>query len=142
MNEHLNLNKEGGLLLRQNKGSIVLTVILGLAVIGLISFIGNSPGKFMLNILMIAVIGFVIFLILRAVMGRRTGDSGGEMKKYKQAVKQSKQKYNIQEEKPKQKSKKAAFGKSRKKRRNRPHLTVIDGKKGINNKEKKDRASN
>lgn len=128
--------------MRQNKGSIVLTVILGLAVIGLISYVGNDPGKFLLNILMIAVIGFVLFLILRAVIKRRSGGTSDEMKKYRQAVKQSKQKYNTQPEKPKQKSKKGTSGKSRRKRRNRPHLTVIDGKKGASNKEKNDRASN
>src|SRR5699024_12859394 len=118
-----------GLRFRQNKGSIVLTVILGLAVIGLISYVGNDPGKFLLNILMIAVIGFVLFLILRAVMKRRSGGTSDEMKKYRQAVKQSKQKYNNQPEKPKQKSKKDKSGKSRRKRRTRPHQTAIDGKK-------------
>lgn len=75
-------------------------------------------------------------------MKRRSGGTSDEMKKYRQAVKQSKQKYNTQPEKPKQKSKKGTSGKSRRKRRNRPHLTVIDGKKGASNKEKNDRASN
>src|SRR5699024_11407602 len=100
-------------LLGQNKGSIVLTVILGLAVIGLISYVGNDPGKFLLNILMIAVIGVVLFLILRAVMKRRSGGTSDAMKKYRQAVKQSKQKYNTQPEKPKQKSNTGTSSKSR-----------------------------
>src|SRR5699024_12303511 len=90
---------------------------------------------------MIAVIGFVLFLILRAVMRRRAGGTRDEMKKYRQAVKQSKQKYNTQPEKPKQKSKKGTSGKSRRKRRNRQHLTVIEGKKHESNKKRNERAS-
>src|SRR5699024_6390385 len=119
-----------------------LTVILGLAVICLISYVGNDPGKFLLNILMSAVIGFVLFLILRTVMKRRSGGNSDEMNKYRNEVKKSKQKYNTKREKPKQKSKKGTSGKSRRKRRNRPNLTVIDGKKGASNKERNDRASN
>lgn len=122
-----------------SKGSIIILFIVGLAVIGLVSSLVNNPGSFLISILVMVGIGFVIFMIMRAVLNRGSVGSSDEMKKYKKAVKQSKVKY--QKEKPSVKKRSSSLEKPkvRKKRKNGPHLTVIEGKKGTN---KKDQASN
>ena len=126
----------------RNKGSIILSIIVGLAVIGFVSSLVKNPSGFLINILVMIGIAFVIFLIVRAVMNRRTEGTSDEMKKYRKAVKQSKQKYQQPEPKGKIKSSRTAPPvKQRKKRRHQPHLTVIDGKKSVS-KQKDDRASN
>lgn len=132
----------------RNKGSFILYFIVGLAVIGLVTSLIRNPGGFLMSIFVMIGIAFVIFMIMRAILNRRSGGTNDEMKKYKQAVKQSKMKYK--QEKPdvkKQvsasstKRRSASGTKSKRKRRQGPHLTVIEGKKGTD-KNKDDRASN
>lgn len=126
----------------RNKGSILLSIIVGLAIIGLVSSLVRNPVSFLMSILVMVGIAFVVFLIVRAVMNRRGTGKSDEMRKYRKAVKQSKLKYN-QEKQPDKKKQSFAVSpvKTKKKRRHRPHLTVIDGKK-TTNKHKDDRASN
>lgn len=127
----------------RNKGSIFLSIIVGLAIIGLVSSLVKNPGGFLVSILVMVGFAFVIFMIVRAVMNRRgTGGNSDEMRKYRRAVKQSKKKYNQPEQVQRPRSSRATPLKTKRKRsRRRPHLTVIDGKKSIN-KQKNNRASN
>lgn len=82
---------------------------------------------------MTVVIAFVLFKIMSAVLERRqTGGNSDEMKKYRQAVKQSKAKY--QQTAPSKIKQSTAKQKRKKRRRNAPHLRVIEGKKNKTNK--------
>lgn len=134
----------------RNIGTIVISVIVGLAVVGLVSSLLKNPGSFLLSILITVVIATILFFILRAVLRNKNEGNSDQMKKYRKAVKQSKNKYQAKDTKMKQKqaakvSKSSAKTKPKKKRhftsRKRSHLRVIEGKKGLD-KDKNDRASN
>src|SRR5699024_9509974 len=93
-----------------------------------------NPGSLLISILLMIGVAFVIFIIMRAVLNRVGPNSGGnstEMKKYRKAVKQSKQKYNTQPKKVNKHSQKIKRTYKRK-RKNVPYLKVIDGKKTSN----------
>lgn len=135
-------------MLGRNKGSFILYFIVGLASIGLVTSLIKNPGGFLMSIFFMIGIAFVIFMIMRAVLNRRSGGNSDEMKKYKQAVRRSKVKYT--KEKPdvrkqisgaSSKRKSTSNSKYKRKRRHGPHLTVIEGKKSTD-KNKDDRASN
>jgi len=123
--------------MRHNKLQFVLYILISLAIIGVVSSLIQNPGSFLVQIFMIVAIAFVVFLIFSYVVQRRSPHTSSEMKKYRQAVKQSKEKYK--QKQPRQRSNNnqsisANLKKSpnqRKKRRikRHSHLRVIEGKK-------------
>lgn len=113
----------------RNKSSIIVYAIIGLALIGIISQLFTNPMAFLKEIFMIIGVGVVLFSVVYLIFFRsRRGTNSNEMKKYKQAVKQSQQKYKktnaLQTTASKQRTHKPI-----KKRNNQraTHLRVIDG---------------
>lgn len=124
---------------RNRKFTIFVYLIIGFAAIGLISQLLGNTVNFLSNLLIMLGIGVAIFgLLYFFVLRKRTPSNTDEMKKYRQAVKQSKTKYN------KRPSTATAASPAKttnipKKRRNKraSHLRVIEG----NKPKGKDRAS-
>lgn len=116
----------------RNKFSIIVYILIGLAILGLFTQLTGNTLRFFINIFIMIGVGLTIFAVIYYVFIKNEEQSD-EMKKYKQAVKQSKAKYS-KANKYKGYSNKPAI----KKRRNRraSHLRVIDGNKD----KKKDRA--
>ena len=120
----------------RGKFPIIIYLIIGFAVVGLISQLFGNTVNFLSNIVMMVVFGAAIFgLIYFFVLRKRGPSNNNEMKKYKQAVKQSKTKYK----QPKQPTTSTKGVIPQKKRRNKraSHLRVIEG----NKEKRKDRAS-
>lgn len=114
---------------------IFMYTLLGFAAIGLVSQLFGNPTAFFRNILMmlggaVLIFGLLYFLVMR----KRT--SAPDMRKYKQAVKQSKSKYK-QENVRTRASVKTAPAPIKKRSRKPSHLKVIEGTK----QKSKDRAS-
>lgn len=117
-------------------------VIVGLAVIGLASFLFRDPGKLFNVLITTLLVGLVIFFIFNAVLKRRMyGHQADEMKKYRRAVKQSKKKYQQNYANTHVFQQALRTAPIRKARRRPTHLRVIEGKKGMK-KNDNDRASN
>ncbi|WP_117169248.1 SA1362 family protein [Paraliobacillus sediminis] len=125
----------------RHKFSIWIYILLGIAIIGLGSKLLTNPTGFIMNILIIAGVGALIYgAIYFFILRKRTTD---DLKKYKKAVKQSKNRYknpqtkkastanSIKRNQPVLKKKKYT------KKTDAPHLRVIDGKK----QKRKDRAT-
>jgi hypothetical protein len=93
------------------KNPIVL-IILALAGIGLINILITNPSSLFKYLGIIVVSSIILFTLFRLIQNR-TGNGLGN--KYRQAVKQSKKMYGK--------------GNTKKTKRKRTHLTVIDGKK-------------
>lgn len=117
--------------------SIPMYMIIGLALIGLTTQLFTNTISFINSMLISIGVGVILFTVIYFLFIRKKNASN-EMKKYKQAVKQSKAKYH---QKP---VLKATTGREqptnalRKKRNKRAaHLRVIDG----NKHKRKDRAS-
>ncbi|TQS74525.1 hypothetical protein DX933_11310 [Ornithinibacillus gellani] len=115
----------------RNKFSIFIYIVIALAIVGVVSSLFTNPIKFISNILLMLVVGAVIFALVYFFVIKRRLPSN-EMKKYKQAVRQSKQKYkqhtSVSTKTPHQK--KHSLTKIRTKTKKRPdHLRVIDGNK-------------
>lgn len=136
--------------MRNRKFPIFMYFIIGIAVIGLLSILLKNPSSLLMTLLGTVFFAGLIFFLVTALLNRN-GQSGigmratnDEMKKYRQAVRQSKQKYG--------QSKKRAFytatpqkqqGKAKLKRRRPTHLRVIEGKKSTAmNRKDDDLASN
>src|SRR5690625_2963172 len=117
-------------------------VIIGLAFIGLLSFLTKEPSRLLMILATSAVIGFIIFFVARTLIRGESFSVGGdreEMRKYRQAVKQSQQRYKSYNQSNQYEQNKRI--RNPKRTRRRPtHLTVIEGKKSI--KKDDDRASN
>src|SRR5699024_3715662 len=112
---------------------------IGLAILGAISQLFTNTAAFLGNILMMLGFGAAIFVVIYFVFLRKRTPST-DSKKYKQAVKQSKAKYNNNNiSKPAVKSTKRSNPQQMKKKSNRlaSHLRVIDGNKS----KRKNRAS-
>jgi len=124
--------------LARNKFPIVLYIVVALAGFGFVISLMRNPGGFMFSILISIAIAFLIFKVLSAVLRRRQGETSDEMKKYREAVKQSNKRF----EKPDTKSaaKRQPVNKRKRRRKKVPHLRVIEGKKSEKNKN--DQASN
>lgn len=125
--------------MKRNKLAILVYVVIGLAVVGLFSQLFGNTKNFFINIFIMLGITASIFALFYFVLQRRRGSSD-DMKKYKQAVKQSKHKHQ-QKPAPKntpQPKVKRNTGTVRKGKKRTTHLTVIDGNKS----KEKDRASN
>lgn len=125
----------------RNSSSIIIYVIIGLALIGIISQIFTNPMTFLKDIFMIIGVGVVLFSIVYFILFRnRTNKNTNEMKKYKQAVKQSQLKYKtnqktqttVSRDKNQQRIK-------RKSNQRASHLRVIDGNR--DKPRRKDRAT-
>lgn len=115
--------------MKRNKITYFFYFIMVLAVFGLITqLFGNTRG-FLTSMLTMVIFAVVIFGLLYFLMNRTRGSSN-EMKKYKQAVKQSKTKYQPATSKnpvqpPTPKRKPTTIGRKGKKRPT--HLRVIEG---------------
>jgi len=129
--------------LRNKRQPILAYIIIGLAVIGLLSWLVKEPSRLLMTLLTTALIAALIFFIARALLRGETFTSSGqneEMRKYKKAVKQSRERYGS----PSKHQNKLSSSRPtiKRKSRKRPvHLTVIQGKKTLN-KDDNDRASN
>jgi len=115
------------------KSKYIIYFLIGLAVFGFGTMLFKNPSGLFFSLLLTVVIAFVLFKILTYVLNRRNGANSDEMKKYQQAVKQSKQKYQPQQKVEIKKKSKPSI-KRKKRRKHAPHLRVIDGKKNNSNK--------
>ncbi|HLQ71371.1 MAG TPA: DUF308 domain-containing protein [Bacillota bacterium] len=128
--------------MRRTTFAIIVYLIIVLAVIGIVSQLMTSPGSFLKSILITIGIATILFGILYYVFIRRKTSHSNEMKKYKQAVKQSNAKYkeskhaSLKREQTRKSPVKQSSN-SKKKARRRSHLRVIDGYKD----KEKDRAN-
>jgi len=114
----------------RSKFSIVVYAIIGLAVLGLASQLFNNPLAFFRNILIMIGIAVIIFAIFYFIFIKgRANIRNDEMKKYKQAVKQSKRRYNQTNinQVINNKTKRNPGQLKRKSKRRASHLRVIDG---------------
>lgn len=111
----------------KNKGSLLVYTIIGLAIIGVITQLFGNTASFLTNILTMLGIGVAVFALIYFLVLRKPNTTN-DAKKYKQAVKQSKAKYNQQENKPNTSSKPSQSAPVKKKPNKRAsHLRVIDG---------------
>ncbi|WP_082233864.1 SA1362 family protein [Halobacillus massiliensis] len=124
---------------------IYTLMTLALFYIGLQLFTNTS--SFLSSIIMmigmaVLIYGALYFFILRHRTGGRGGSRSNEMKKYKQAVKQSKQKYKSPSIKPAKAqpspAKPSVMKNKKQRRKSTANLRVIEGQK---NNKRKDRAS-
>lgn len=121
----------------RKKFSFFVYVIIGLALVGLISQLFTNTANFLTNILIMLGVAAAIFAVIYFVFLRKPTASN-DMNKYKKAVKQSKAKYKKQtpgKQESYSKKQKPSLPKKRSKRAS--HLRVIDGNKN----KSKDRAS-
>lgn len=122
----------------RSKFSIVVYAIIGLAVIGIVSQLFTNPATLFRNILIMIGMSVVVLAVFYFIFVRkRTSSNNDEMKKYKQAVKQSQRKYkkpNIKKSINNDQNKQAIQLKRKNKRRT-SHLRVINGT-GVKQNEK------
>ncbi|MFC0299317.1 SA1362 family protein [Virgibacillus soli] len=107
-------------------------VVIVLAIIGLGISLFTNTLKFLTSIFLSIVFAAILFGILYFVFTRnRTGSaSNQEMKKYRQAVKQSKKRYQSNEKASHTRTQHPQAVSTQKKLRKRPsHLSVIEGNK-------------
>ncbi|UOQ47471.1 hypothetical protein MUN88_15575 [Gracilibacillus caseinilyticus] len=125
-------------------GSSLVYVLIGLAVVGFATALINDTVGLLSSLLISLLIGAAIFgLVYFFLMRKRSTD---ELKKYRKAVKQSKQRYKTQQSNFKTKSSalkpnfstKKAIRPLKSSNRSATHLRVIEGNK---QKNKKNRAS-
>ena len=129
--------------MKRNKPPIFLLIIIGLAAVGLGASLVRNPGKFFIQILVMIAVAYVLFKVLTHFLQRRNGDTSDEMKKYRKAAKMSNERFGKTTTHVKQKPKNThvKVKQKKKRRKNIPHLKVIEGKKSIK-ENKNDRASN
>ncbi|MGM8365111.1 SA1362 family protein [Virgibacillus sp. W0181] len=119
----------------RNKFTFLVYVILGLAGIGLITQLFGNTKNFLANVFVMIGMGLAVFAVIYFIFLRKRPGSNSEMKKYRKAVKQSKTKYKMHQDKN-YKKKSPIQAKQKRRMSKRPsHLRVIDGKK------EKDRAT-
>ncbi|WP_181350082.1 SA1362 family protein [Thalassobacillus sp. CUG 92003] len=121
----------------------VIYILMALAVFGVgVQLFRDTMGFLTSILIMVGVAALLYGAIYYFFLRPRMGGSSAEMKKYKQAVKQSKMRYSgkstSQAATAREPIKTAPAPKKKKKRSSAPHLRVIEGHK---NKDK-DRASN
>lgn len=124
----------------KNRTSVlVIGGLIILALLGLVSTFTANPAGFIQKIAIMAVIGFVIFLLFRKFSN--SSPQKKEQRAFLKAAKQSKKR--LQQKSGESNVKSSSFGsistlkKNKIKKKSPAHLTVIDGKKG----KKKNRAS-
>ncbi|WP_214480230.1 SA1362 family protein [Bacillus sp. SM2101] len=126
----------------QRRSSLPMIIIISLSGLGLLYVLFNRPETLILTLITGLIVFGIFYMILQLLSGNNKRNT--EHSAYKKAVKQSKKRYNErsrnnQVARPMSKSvqsNKAAHPNIQK-RKNHPHLTVIEGKKG----KKKNRAS-
>ncbi|WP_010650843.1 SA1362 family protein [Oceanobacillus massiliensis] len=120
-----------------NKFSIIIYLVIGLAVIGLISQLIGNTVNFLTNILLMLAAGAAIYgLLYYFLLRKRAPSNSDDMKKYKKAVRQSKSKYKQPVNSTAAGSKPTITAKKKRNKRS-SHLRVIEG----NKPKGKDRAS-
>lgn len=127
----ITINLEGGFTMRQNKFSIFMFIVIALAIFGVIFSLINNPKEFLFSILKVVGIAIVLSSIAYFIIIKKRGPTKdtSEMKKYKQALKQSKLKYS-DPKKEMNKSKTTPLKRNTMKPKKRPsHLKVIEGNK-------------
>ncbi|MCF3941745.1 SA1362 family protein [Oceanobacillus alkalisoli] len=116
--------------MKRKKIAYIFYIIIALAVFGVITQLFGNTRNFLMGMFMMLGFAVAIFALLYFVVNRSRGSSD-EMKKYKQAVKQSKSKY--QQTTPKKPKQPESFNRKYPRTRNgkkRPtHLRVIEGNK-------------
>jgi len=129
----------------RNKFPIFLFIIVGLSLLGVGYRLLTDPKGFLVTILGILGFAALIFAVVYVVFFRNRGSvsNSDEMKKYKAAVKQSKQKYqqpktNKMMKSSNKKQSKTVPLKRKSQRKRVNHLRVIEG----NKTDKKKRATN
>ncbi|MGY0693017.1 SA1362 family protein [Virgibacillus sp. FSP13] len=113
--------------MNRNKFSILIYIIIGLAVIGLVSQLFTNTTSFITSIFTMIGFGLAVFAVIYFVFLRNRAPSS-DMKKYKQAVKQSKSKYKDTKKQPQTKHTQPLQMKKKTHKR-ASHLRVIDGNK-------------
>lgn len=123
--------------MRRNLMSILIAFIAGLAIVGFFTMLIKNPGRLFTTILIMVGVAFLLFFILRAVLNRSGagGNNTAEMKKYRQAVKRSNEKYSPKQKKVDKKKESSSRKGANRRRKNVPYLKVIDGKKSSNRKD-------
>ncbi|WP_058307471.1 SA1362 family protein [Gracilibacillus massiliensis] len=128
--------------MKQNIMSLLVYLLIGLAVIGVITALFTNAVGFITSLLLSVLIGATIFgLIYFFILRKRTPN---DIRKYRKAVKQSKQKYKYNKHKKMQPSPikqnishKKMNRPLKNSRKDAPQLRVIEG----NKQKKKNRAS-
>ena len=110
---------------QRNYVAYVVYVIIGLALVGIMSQLFNAPGDFFKSLLSMLLIGLIVFGIFYFLFYKNRPASS-DMRKYKQALKQSNRKYAGNHHAYSKSVNKIAL---RKKKKSVPHLRVIDGQK-------------
>lgn len=106
----------------------VTYIIIGLAVVGLLAMLLTNPLALLKRLATLLLFGVIIYTVIRMIL-RNKSSSTNEMKKYRQALKQSKQRYRYHEKSSHRKQ----INSSRRRRNKRPtHLRVIEGQKSKN----------
>lgn len=113
-------------------------VIIGLAVIGLFSQLFNNTAHFFGRIFTMLGVSIAIFAVIYFVFLKKRAPSS-DMKKYKQAVKQSKAKYKTNNKKSVRQKSPQPLNMKKKATKRATHLRVIDG--NGNKQKRKNRAS-
>lgn len=106
----------------------VAYVIIGLAVIGLITQLTTNTASFLISVLMTLIIAVVIFAVVYNIFIKKNNNSN-EMRKYRRAVKKSKLKYKQHIPIQKKSQKISNPTKQSKSRKRASHLRVIEGNK-------------
>lgn len=118
--------------MKRNMITAVFTLIIIFAILGFITQLFGNTRNFLIGLFTMVGFAVVIFALLYLLVNRTRGSgSSNEMRKYKQAVKQSKSKYQqTTPKKPTQTTTKKQNNVIGRKNRKRPtHLRVIDGNK-------------
>ncbi|MBT2214430.1 hypothetical protein KK120_01120 [Virgibacillus dakarensis] len=121
--------------MNRNIVSVFIYLIIGLAAIGLVSQLFTNTASFFTSIFTMLGVGIAVFAVIYFVFLRKRTPSN-DMKKYKQAVKQSKAKYKTKAKSTKQVHSQPLPTKKKATKR-ASHLRVIDG----NKHKRKNRAS-
>lgn len=113
----------------RNKLSVGVYIIIGLAVIGLISQLFTNTANFLTQIFIMIGVGVAIFAAIYFLFLRNSNSNNADdMKKYRQAVKQSKRKYTKKNAPTVNKGQHSRPG-AKKVHRQVSHLRVIEGNK-------------
>lgn len=114
----------------RNKFSIFVYSIIGLAFIGIISQLFQDPMAFLKSVLMTIGIGVVLFTVVYFFLFRsRKRTLTNEMKKYKQAAKQSQLKYKTNRQRKNTNKQQTPHRIRNKPNQSASHLRVIEGNK-------------
>ncbi|OLN23337.1 hypothetical protein BTO30_05055 [Domibacillus antri] len=114
-----------------NARTVLTSVIVALAAIGLVSMMITSPGQLMRQLIFAVVSVAIVILLFRLIMRKRMGSSN-EDRAYSKAVKQSKKRHRSKTKySPVRASSFSTKSKKKQARRKKAsHLTVIQGNKG------------